>query len=112
MKLLVLDTTTKSLKAVLSNNVASTQPDFAVAWADNTGSVFTEGSTDGTLNNTADVILVAAPSSSTRRMIRSIFIYNRDTASVTVTLKYDNNGTQRIFRQVTLAAGATYTFKE
>jgi hypothetical protein len=112
MKLLILDSTTKSLKAVLSANVTSTQPDFAVAWADNNGSDFTEGSTDGVLNNTTDITLVSAPASSTRRLVRNIFIYNKDTASVTVTLKYDNNGTQRVFRKITLAAGETYTFKD
>ena len=110
MSTIVLNTTTKTIKAVMSGAPATTNPDFVVSYADNTGSAFTEGENDGTLNGTSEVTLVSAPASSTRRIIKSISIYNRDTAAVTVTIKYDNNGTQRILANVTLAVGDTWTF--
>lgn len=106
---LILDSTTKTIKANMSGAPATTNPDFTVAYADNTGTNFTEGANDGALNGTTDVTLVSAPASSTRRVIKSITIENRDTAAVTVTIKYDNNGTQRIIARVTLAVGDTWT---
>lgn len=109
MQTLILDTTTKTIKAKMSGAAATTNPDFVASWADDTGTSFVEGSTDGALNGTSDVTLVAAPASSTRRVIKSLTISNRDTAPVTITLIYDNNGTQRILEKVTLAVNDTFT---
>jgi hypothetical protein len=105
----ILDATTKSIVAVMSGAAATTNPDFTAAWADNDGSSFAEGSSDGVLNGTSQVTLVAAPAASTRRVIKSITIQNRDTAAVTVTVKYNNNGTLRNIAVVTLAVGDTWT---
>lgn len=109
MTAIVLNTTTKSIKAVMSGAPASTNPDFVVSYADNNSTSFTEGENDGALNGTSDVTLVSAPASSTRRIIKSISIYNRDTAAVTVTIKYDNNGTTRILAKVTLGVDEVWT---
>ncbi|MES2006897.1 MAG: collagen-like protein [Patescibacteria group bacterium] len=106
---LVLDATNKTIKAAMSGAAATTNPDFVATWADDTGSSFTEGSTDGALNGASDVTLVASPASSTRRVIKSISIENKDTAPVTITVKYDNNGTQRNIAVFTLAVGSTWT---
>lgn len=109
MALLVLDATTKSIVCAMSGAATTTNPDFTAAWADNTGSAFTEGSTDGALNGTNSVTLVAAPGASTRRAIKTITIQNRDTAAVTVTVSYNNNGTLRTIAKVTLQVGDTWT---
>ena len=109
MALLVLDATTKSIVCTMSGSAATTNPDFTAAWADNTGSAFTEGATDGALNGTNSVTLVAAPASSTRRAIKTITIQNRDTAAVTVTVSYNNNSTLRTIARVTLQVGDTWT---
>ena len=107
--MLVLDATTKSIVAVMSGSAATTNPDFTAAWADNTGSAFTEGASDGAFNGSTPITIVAAPASLTRRIIRSITIENRDTAPVTITLSYDNNSTQRTIANVTLQVGDTWT---
>jgi len=109
MATLVLDTTTKTIKAVMSGAAATSNPEFVVTWADSTSSSLTEGSTDGALNGTTPVTLVAAPASSTRRVIKSISIQNKDSASVTLTISYDNNGTARQLAKVTLAQNDTWT---
>jgi len=109
MALLVLDATTKSIVCTMSGAATTTNPDFTAAWADNTGSAFTEGATDGALNGTSSVTLVAAPASSTRRAIKTITIQNRDTAAVTITVSYDNNSTLRTIAKVTLQVGDTWT---
>jgi hypothetical protein len=109
MAILILDSTTKSIKAVMSGAAATTNPDFTAAWADNDGTTFVEGASDGALNGTSSATLVAAPASSTRRVIKSITIENKDTAPVTVTISYDNNGTLRVIAKVTLQVGDTWT---
>jgi hypothetical protein len=109
MTTLVLDATTKSIQVAMSGAAATTNPDFTAAWADDTGSAFTEGATDGALNGTTAVTLVAAPGSSTRRVIKSITIENKDTAAVTITVSYNNNSTLRTIAKVTLNVGDTWT---
>lgn len=109
MALLILDATTKSIEVAMSGAAATTNPDFTAAWADDTGSAFTEGSTDGALNGTSAVTLVAAPAASTRRVVKSITIENKDTANVTITVSYNNNATLRTVAKVTLVPGDTWT---
>lgn len=109
MSTLVLDTTTKTIKVSMSGVPATTNPNFVVTYADTNGAYFTEGANDGALSGTADVTLVAAPASGYRRVIKYMTIENRDTAAVTLTIKYDNNGTQRILDQVTLQVGDAWS---
>lgn len=105
----ILDATTKSLVAVMSGAAATTNPDFTAAYADSTGALFTEGANDGAFNGTSQVTLVSAPAASTRRVIKSLTIKNRDTAAVTITISYNNNSTLRSIARVTLDVGDTWT---
>ena len=107
--MLILDSTSKSIQAVMSGTPATTNPGFVTSYSDNTGTTFTEGSSDGALNGVTTVTLVAAPAASTRRIIKTINIENCDTAAVTVTLYYNNASTLRILAKVTLQVGDTYT---
>jgi hypothetical protein len=107
--MLVLDTTTKSIKVAMSAAAATTNPDFVSTYADNDGTTFVEGASDGTLNGTTSVTLVASPAASTRRTIKSIYIENKDTSPVTITVSYNNNGTLRTIAKVTLAVGDTWS---
>jgi hypothetical protein len=93
----------------MSGTPATTNPGFVTSYSDNTGTTFTEGSSDGALNGVTTVTLVAAPAASTRRIIKTINIENCDTAAVTVTLYYNNASTLRILAKVTLQVGDTYT---
>jgi len=106
---IVLDTTTKSLEVVMSGAALSTNPDFTASYADDTGTALTEGANDGALNGTTPVTLVAAPASSTRRVIRTVTIQNRDTAPVTLTIRLNNNTTLRQIATPTLQVGDTWT---
>jgi len=107
--MLILDTTSKSITAVLSAAPATNQPNYVVAWADNNGTTFTEGASDGTLNGTSTVTMVASPAASTRRVIKSIYIQNTDTAQVTVTVGYYNGTNTRVISKVILNVGDTWT---
>jgi hypothetical protein len=111
MATLVLDSTTKTIQAVMSGAATTNNPEFTAAWADSTSSSLTEGATDGALNGTSAVTLVASPGSSTQRVIKWITIQNKDTASVTVTITYNNSSgsTTRQIAKVTLAPNDTWT---
>jgi len=107
--MLVLDTTTKTITVAMSGAPATTNPDFVTAYSDDNGTTFVEGSNDGTLNGTSQVTLVSAPAASTRRLIKTIYIENKDTAPVTLTITLNNNGTLRNIAKVTLAVGDTWS---
>ena len=109
MGILVLDAITESIVVAMSGAAATTNPDFTSAYADDTGTAFTEGSNDGALNGTNSVTLVAAPAASTRRVVKNITIYNKDTAAVTITVSFNNNSTLRNIAKVTLQVGDTWT---
>ena len=107
--MIILDATTKSLTVAMSGAAATTNPDFVAAWSDDTGTSFTEGATDGVLNGASQVTLVAAPAASTRRIIKTVYIENKDTAAVTITVTYNNNATLRTIAKVTLQVGDTWS---
>jgi hypothetical protein len=107
--MIVLDATTKSLTVAMSGAATTTNPDFVTSWSDDTGTAFTEGSTDGALNGSTQVTLVAAPAASTRRLVKTVYIENKDTAAVTLTITYNNNGTLRNIAKVTLQVGDTWS---
>lgn len=107
MTTLVLNTNTQNIKINMAAAAATTNPDYVVAYADNTGTSFTEGTGDGVLNGTTDVTVVAG-AAATRRIIKTITVYNRDTAAITLNVKYDG-GTQRIIAKPTIQPGETWT---
>ena len=107
--MLVLDTTSKTITVAMSGAAATTNPSFVTAYSDDNGTTFVEGSSDGILNGTTQVTMVAAPAASTRRLIKSLFIENNDTAPVTIIVTLNNSGTLRNIQKVTLAVGDNWS---
>jgi len=107
--MLVLDATTKSITVQMGASATTTNPSFVTAYSDDTGSSFVEGSSDGALNGTSQVTLVSAPASSTRRLIKTIYIANIDTVANTLTISYNDNSTLRTIVKVTLQVGDTWS---
>lgn len=71
----------------------------------------TPGNSNGTLNGTTEVDVVAAPAASTQRMVRNITFFNRDASSVEITLKYDDNGVKRHLDKQSVAAGQAWKYE-
>lgn len=86
MNLIVLDSTAKSIRGVLAAAVAANQPEFTVHYMDVTASAATEGNSNGVFNSDTNVEVLAAPGASTRRVVRELTIYNKDTSPITFTL--------------------------
>ena len=109
MNTLILDAVTKTISLVLAGAKDTSDCDIVAAWADDTGTVFTEGSTDLVSNGTTPVEVIAAPGADTRRVIKSISVYNADAAPVTASISIISAGGTRIIAKVTLAIGDTWT---
>lgn len=106
--MLVITETTDKIQVVLAGAPATTQPACFASWREYTGGTgdnFERGRNAPATNSTTDVDLVGSPASGKRREIDFINIFNRDTASVTVTVKLDMNGTDMPLITVTLGAG-------
>ena len=73
---------------------------------------FTEIGSDGVLNGTTDVTLIAAPASGYRRLVKTIVIHNRDTIAQTITLKYVNGASERLLGKWTLNVDETMYFND
>jgi hypothetical protein len=109
---LVLDTTNKKIELTLDEAVTTNELTFMTSYADQGVTSFVPGSNDGQSNGTNDVTIVSAPSSNTYRLVKSITIYNKDTVDTVVTIKLDNNGTERELIKITLETGDTLEFDE
>lgn len=92
------------MQAVLSGAVATTQPQVTVCASDQSSSGYAGlAPVRTTLNSTTDVTILSAPAASTFRDVDYLSVYNADTASVTVTIKFDQSGADTIILTVTLA---------
>ncbi|HVP57596.1 MAG TPA: hypothetical protein VMU02_05825 [bacterium] len=104
---IVLSATTDKLQALSDASAATTEPKVVVTWADITSSTFSPSRSVSALNGTTAVDITAAPASSTQRLIRTIHVFNEDTATRIVTIRYNANGTTYILKKASLAAGDT-----
>lgn len=78
---MILDATTKSLEAKLGGAITTNQLPCCCEWVDVTATAFTPGHTDVATNSGTAVTLVAAPASSTQRIVKHVNIYNKDTVA-------------------------------
>lgn len=106
---MILLESTDRLEIVLGATAASSQATFLAVWADE-GATPALGRSVGNTNNTTDVDMVAAPASGYERVIRSIHIYNADTAAITVTVKHFDGSTERVIREATIPAGQSLIY--
>lgn len=73
---------------------------------------FVEGGLEGVLNGATLVDVVAAPGSSTRRLVKNVKFSNRDTVSHTIILHKDKSGTQYEIARETLGANEYWTYSD
>lgn len=89
---MILDTTTKTIRAYLAGAPAANQPEYNVSWADHkpTQRLLTPGHDGGVLTGATPKVLIAAPGASEQRNVKGIWIFNADTAAVTITVDVYN----------------------
>lgn len=110
--MLILSSTTDNLQVVLGGAVTTNQLRCVSSWRDITTTTFTPGRTVTNTNNTTDVNIVPSPAASTQRVVDLVNIYNSDTVSATVTIKFDDSGTEYILWSGLLLPGQTIFYQE
>ena len=110
--MIILDATNESLEVVLGGAAATTNPDFTAHYVDVTSTTFVPGNNHGVTNGTTPATAAAAPGSSTQRQIKLLTVYNVDTASVTLTVQANFNGTVRKLWVGTLASGEAMLYTD
>lgn len=109
---MILDSTARSLELVLAASVATTPLRVVASWTDSSSSSNVAGSTPSFSNNTTAVTIVAAPAASTQRNVYAINVFNKDTATATVTLRLNDSGTMYELLTVALLPGYTLSFTD
>lgn len=110
--MIILDATTKTLEVKLAGAITTSQLPVVASYVDVTTTAYTPISSDTATNSTTAVTIVAAPAASTQRQIKLLTVYNADTASATVTIQLNNNGTLRPLVVVALAVGSTLIYAD
>lgn len=110
--MIVLSATTDNVQVVLGGTVTTNQLRCVSSWRDITTTAYTAGRTVTNTNDTTDVNAVEAPGASTQRVVDLINVYNSDTVSAVVTVKFDANGTEYVLWSGTLAVGQTLTYTD
>lgn len=113
--MLILSSTTDNIQVVLGGAVAANQLQCVASWRDisyTPSDSFIPGRSVVTTNDTTDVNLVAAPASSTYRVVDYMSVYNSDSADAVLTVKFDANGTEYILWKGTLLSTQTLIYTD
>jgi hypothetical protein len=104
--MLILASTTDKIQVVLSANVVSSQLQCYAVYRDTTTTSISPLNNQIATNNTTAVDLVSSPSASTQRVVEYLSVYNSDTGSVAVTIRFSDNGTLYTLFRCNLAPGS------
>jgi hypothetical protein len=87
--------------------------DVHASWVDLSGTTVTPGRTNTAITTAATTDIVASPAASTVRNIKTLHIFNKDTADSTdVTVIFDQNATDFTIHKVNLAPGEALEYVE
>ncbi len=102
-----------SMEMYLGGTVTTNELDWSVQYTQEYFSmgIVAEAMNTGTSNGTTDVTMVEAPVAGARRHIRTVNVYNKDTASATVTIQINITTADRVIMKHTLAAGETLHYE-
>lgn len=110
---IVLTTSDTGLYVVLAGAVITNQLEWNVSWFQYDATI---SGNVGNLNSTTEVELVASPTvsgdSGNARVVRNVFVYNRDTVAVTLQISSKRSGTLRRAANLSLDVGDTFLFGE
>jgi len=111
---MILDQTLR-LEIVLAVAVAANQPDVQVNyidWYSSGNQTFPQTYRTAT-NSGTDVIILPAPTQQTlTREVFRVSVYNKDTASVTATIKTDDGTTERIIVRIVIPTLTSLHFEK
>lgn len=109
---MIINNTNETIEIVLGGNVVSTQASFSCAFNEISPTTITPFDTDGTSNNTTAVTIMGSPSSGNQRQVREINIRNNDTASITLSVRFNNTSITRQIYRVVLQPNETVIYTQ
>jgi hypothetical protein len=110
--MIILSSTSDSLKVVLGATVTTNQLKCYSAYNDTTTTSITPGRRVATTNNTTSVDIVQSPASSTQRIVGYLSVYNTDTVSSTVTINLVSSSTTYPIFVTTLSTGEKLEYQQ
>lgn len=108
--MLVLDTSTK-LQVILAGAKATTDSPVIVSSTNLTSTTDVPAISTSLTNGATAVDVLAAPASGTQ-LIKSISVFNTDTAAITLTIRTNNGGTTRTLFKTALAIGDSLQYED
>jgi len=111
--MIILSSITDTIQVALASTVTTRELECFASWRDITAAPsYVAGRTSTLTEGTFDVEIVESPIASTQRVIDHISIYNSDTVSATVTVKFNADGTSYTLWKGTLAAGTKVGYED
>jgi len=108
-----LTSTLQKIQALMGGAATTTNPAVVVDWVDIVvASGGTPGASINALNGATAVDIIPAPAASTFRKVNGIWIFQEDTVAQIVTVRYNDNGTNRILVRTSLNPGDTLQFSD
>jgi hypothetical protein len=109
--MIVLNSTDK-IEVILGVGVTTRQLECFASYRDTTSTTIVAGGTASNTNNTTAINLVPSPSASVNRIIDYLSIYNADSVSSTVTVRFNVSGTLYILTSASLYPGEKLEYQE
>jgi hypothetical protein len=110
--ILVLDATDEVIRAYLGEAITTTQVNYTLHYADVNSSGLIEGNNVSVSNGVTAVDILSAPAASTRRVIKDLTVYNRDSVTHVVYLMLRKASTDYIFKKITLLTGENWSLSQ
>lgn len=110
--MLILDSTSTSLRVRLAAGHTTTPLRCVTSWRDTTTSAFTPGSTLASTNGTTGVEIAPSPAASTQRIVDFVSVLNTDTVTHTATIYIYDGATNFDMITVSLGVGERVEYGE
>lgn len=108
---MILDSTTRKLQVVLGEAHITNALAVVTSYFDS-GATPSGGPSLSNTNGTTAVDIVAAPASGYIRQVNELTVFNADTVTHNVTVRYNDNGTTYTIFKASLAPGYTLTYSK
>jgi hypothetical protein len=115
--MIVLNTSSQKLEAILAAGVSATPLDITVVYYDtlpqrlDTLQWQRYGSQEATLSSATVTTIADAPGEGIVRSITNIFSFNRDSGNVVLSIKKNRGTASTFYKQQTLTPGQTLTYE-
>jgi len=109
---MLVDTVNRTIELILAGAVTTTELDWVVSYIDGEVTNFFPNVQTGASNGTTAVVILSVPEERAKRLIKTMSVRNRDTATATVTIRLDDNGTRREIYRVALLVNETLIYTD